>query len=205
MHKRRNVYTRRYSPAVIILTSAILVCVILGIFFSLIYPRPEEDTTPTTPTYVQNTAPDVLGNTQSAEPVITAESTAEPTPAPTPAPAVGMLLESGTNINDNYYKKVDFSGTPSDMTGSTFVLGKEHPATNTKLGADHPGSLTIHYGPDTLIKTAQLYYADDRYEIYMGSANDLSKTSGYIFEVILVDPGAAELWAKEIIISEFIF
>lgn len=117
----------------------------------------------------------------------------------------GALLESGSNLNENYYRKVDYSGKISDLTAGSFVMGKEMPATNMQTGADYPGALTIHYGENTEIKTARLYYSSDRYEIFMGSLSDLVVSPDYLYEVVLEDPNAPELWAKEIIVSEFIF
>lgn len=135
-----------------------------------------------------------------------ATPTAAPTtPAPTNAPAPGTLLDSGSDINENYYKRLHFTGTASELTASSFVLGRERPATNGTTGQDHPGELTVHFGPDTVVKTALLYYPDDRYEIYMGSAADLKISPGYTFDVILEDPDGAELRAMEIIVSTFVF
>lgn len=118
---------------------------------------------------------------------------------------IGTLLECGKNLNDNYYKKMDFSGKISDLTTTTFSMGKEVPATNMQMGIDYPGVLTIHYDENTVIKTALLYYSEDRYEIYAGSISDLVLSPDHLYEVVLEDPNAPELWAKEIIISEFIF
>jgi len=117
----------------------------------------------------------------------------------------GNLLDSGYNLNDNYYKKMDFSGKITDLTGTSFLMGKEIPATNMQTGTEYPGTLTIHYDENTTIKTAKLYYSEDRYEIYAGSISDLVISPDYLYEIILEDSNSAELWAKEIIISEFIF
>lgn len=126
-------------------------------------------------------------------------------PSPEPLPVSGTLLESGINLNEGYYKKFDFTGALSDLTSGSFALGKEHPATNAKTGQDHHGCLTIHYGANTMIKTAKLYYPEDRYEIFMGSAADLETSTGGLVEVVLENSDAQELWAKEIVVSEFIF
>ena len=116
-----------------------------------------------------------------------------------------ILLDSGSNLNDNYYKKVDYSGKTSNLTANSFVMGEETPVTNMQSGADHSGALTIHYDENTVIKTACLYYSADKYEIYMGSVDDLVVSPNYLYEIVLEDPNATELWAKEIIVSEFIF
>lgn len=117
----------------------------------------------------------------------------------------GTLLDSGSDLNENYYKKVDYSGKISNLTATSFVMGEESPATNMQTGADHSGALTIHYDENTVIKTARLDYSADTYEIFMGSMEDLVVSPKYLYEVVLEDPNATELWAKEIIISEFIF
>ena len=117
----------------------------------------------------------------------------------------GTLLDSGSNLNENYYKKVDYSGKISNLTAASFVMGEESPATNMQTGTDHSGALTIHYDENTVIKTACLYYSADKYEIYMGSIDDLVVSPNYLYEIVLEDPNATELWAKEIIVSEFIF
>lgn len=196
MQKTRNVKTRKneaLEPYVIIL--AVLVCLVFG---ALYFARPREQV------YMPNSSADEP-STEAQESFNSNETGLPDEPSPEPAPEPGTLLDSGTNINDNYYKKLDYSGTPTDLTSSSFVLGKEHPATIGKTGQDYPGSLTVYFGEDTVVKTAQLYYADDRYEIYMGTLSDLKATSGYTFDVILEDPEATELWAKEIIISSFVF
>lgn len=117
----------------------------------------------------------------------------------------GTLLVSGSGLNENYYKTVDFSGKISDLTANSFVMGKEMPVTNMQTGTDHAGMLTIHYGENTVIKTARLYYSTDRYDIFMGSISDLVVSPDYLYEVVLENANASELWAKEIIVSEFIF
>lgn len=199
MQQRRNTYTSRRNPNVFILV--VLVFFILGVMLlsTLLFSKPKAKPAEISPVTIDESATMVENNAVNLE----AEPPAEPTPEPLPAP--GTLMDSGTNLNDNYYKKVNFTGKISDLTASSFVMGKEMPATNTQLGKDHPGALTINYGENTIIKTARLYYADDKYEIYMGSTNDLVISPDYLYEVILEDPNASELWAKEIIVSEFIF
>ena len=41
--------------------------------------------------------------------------------------------------------------------------------------------------------------------VIMGSISDLVASPDYLYEVVLEDANASELWAKEIIVSEFIF
>lgn len=185
MQKKR--YRRKKSPLPYILLA--LACVIFSV---LLLSRPGEEH------YTVESAAETQLPTVTPAP-------APATPQPTSPPAPGTLLESGSDINENYYKKLHFTGTASDLTASSFVLGRERPATNGATGQDHPGELTVHFGPDTVVKTALLYYPEDRYEIYMGSAADLKLTAGYTFDVVLEDPAAAQLWAREITVSTFVF
>lgn len=202
MQQRRNTYTsrrRNTNPNVFVL--AVLVFFILGVMLLSVslFSKPKAKPATTSPVTIDESTTIPENNVADLE----ANIPAEPTPEPLPAP--GTLMDSGTNLNDNYYKKVNFTGKISDLTASSFVMGKEMPATNTQIGKDHPGALTINYSENTIIKTARLYYSDDRYEIYMGSISDLVISPDYLYEVILEDPNASELWAKEIIVSEFIF
>lgn len=117
----------------------------------------------------------------------------------------GTLLESGTNLNENYYAEVSYFGMASDLTDSTFCIGKEAMA----FGKDAQpvlGALTIHYDEDTIVKTAIL--KADSYEIYAASLDDLQKYVGdnsYSFDIILENPEAEELRAREIRISRWVF
>lgn len=188
MHQRGNHHHRKklsIGPFIVILLLLVSVFAVAFIFS----PKEESPVVPPSPKMIEPAAESI-------------EITASPSPEPLPVP--GTLLESGMNLNDCYYKKFDFTGAPCDLTSGSFVLGKEHPATNAKTGQDHPASLTIRYGADTLIKTAKLYYPEDRYEIFMGSAADLETSAGGLVEVVLENPDAAELWAKEIVVSEFV-
>lgn len=186
MQKKR--YRRKRSPLPYIVLA--LSCVV---FSALLLSRPGEE---------HFTA---VSSAVTEPPAATPTTAPAASPQPTSAPAPGSLLDSGSNINENYYKKLHFTGTAAELTASSFVLGRERPSTNGATGQDHPGELTIHFGPDTVVKTALLYYPDDRYEIYMGSAADLKISPGYTFDVILEDPAGAELWAREIIVSTFVF
>jgi len=121
------------------------------------------------------------------------------------APESGTLLNSGSGLNENYYKNVDYSGKISDLTAAAFVMGKEVSATNMQTGVEQSEPLTIYYDENTVIKTARLYYSTDSFEVYQGGVDDLVVSPDYLYEVILRDPDAAELWAEEIIVSEFIF
>lgn len=119
------------------------------------------------------------------------------------APAPGTLLESGGDPNENYYANVSYWGIASDMTDSSFVLGKDAMA----FHGSEPvfGQVVIHYSENTVVKTAVI--RRDTYEIYAASLDDLQKYGGdinYTFDIVLDDPDAEELWATEIRISHFI-
>lgn len=180
--------TRKSVPGTAVLIVVVLACITLAV---LLLTRPKM----VDPSPYDEATVEITNSTQEDDAAALSEAASQP----------GTLLETGTNLNENYYRKLDYSGTPSDLTDSSFVLGKDHPATIGKTGQDYSGCLTVHFGNDTVIKTALLYYPDDRYEIYMGSISDLIIAPGYSFDVILVDPDATELWAKEIIVSSFVF
>ena len=142
--------------------------------------------------------------TPSSETVGTEE--AQPAENSTPesvSPAPGTLLESGSGLNENYYANVSYFGIASDVTDSSFVLGKDAMA----FHGSEPvlGQVVIHYSENTAVKTAVL--RGDTYEIYAASLDDLKKYGGdtaYMFDIVLEDPDAEELWATEIRISQFV-
>lgn len=131
-----------------------------------------------------------------------AVSTAEPASVDTnqteqnAEPAYGTLIDKGIGLNENYFADVSFFGTASDLTDSSFVLGKESMAFH---GSEpYLEQITIHYGENTLVRTAVIQ--GDTYKIYAASQDDLQKFAGvkYRFDIVLEDPDADELWAKEI-------
>lgn len=127
---------------------------------------------------------------------------AENTNPESAAPALGTLLESGSGLNENYYANVSYFGIASDVTDSSFVLGKDAMA----FHGSEPvlGQVVIHYSENTVVKTAIL--RGDTYDIYAASLEDLQKYCGdinYMFDIVLEDPDAEELWATEIRISQF--
>ena len=145
----------------------------------------------------QTTAP-------SSETVGTEEAQPAENSAPESAsPAPGTLLESGSGLNEYYYANVSYFGIASDVTDSSFVLGKDAMA----FHGSEPvlGQVVIHYSENTAVKTAVL--RGDTYEIYAASLDDLKKYGGdtaYMFDIVLEDPDAEELWATEIRISQFV-
>ena len=150
----------------------------------------------------ESTAPQAT--TPSSETVGTEEAQPAENSAPESAsPAPGTLLESGSGLNENYYANVSYFGIASDVTDSSFVLGKDAMA----FHGSEPvlGQVVIHYSENTAVKTAVL--RGDTYEIYAASLDDLKKYGGdtaYMFDIVLEDPDAEELWATEIRISRFV-
>ena len=145
----------------------------------------------------QTTAPS--SETEGSEEVQPAENSAPENVSPAP----GTLLESGSGLNENYYANVSYFGIASDVTDSSFVLGKDAMA----FHGSEPvlGQVVIHYSENTAVKTAVL--RGDTYEIYAASLDDLKKYGGdtaYMFDIVLEDPDAEELWATEIRISQFV-
>ena len=108
----------------------------------------------------------------------------------------GALLDSGTNVNENYYAvyNTDYSGGATDPTDSSFTM--------STMAGSYPGpEITVHYDKDTVtVKLLHIWYYEDRFELYAGSQDDLQKLgdANYSLEVIVEDPEADELWAKEI-------
>lgn len=133
-------------------------------------------------------------------------ASAPPAEGVEPAAAVitpGELLETGSGLNEHYYKDVDYFGMPDELTDSSFLLGKAGMA----FRGSRPvmGPVVIHYGEDTVIRTAILH--GDSYELYAAGPEALAAHLGdpsYVFDVVLEDPKAKELWAKEIRVSRMI-
>lgn len=132
--------------------------------------------------------------------------TADPSPIMTDAEE-GALLESGSNINAGFYGDYDYDGAVSDLTDKSFSVGKAGMAFDNK-GQPILSDVTVFYGEDTEVKTAILYYYDDRYEIYSSSMNDLKKQleeNDFLdsVKIVLEDPNAEKLLAREITIYRF--
>jgi len=120
------------------------------------------------------------------------------------APEYGTLIESGFGLNENYYSDVSYFGTASDLTENSFILGKM--AMVFQGSQPYLGQVTIHYRENTQVRTAVIQ--GDTYKIYSASPDDLQKCAGdakYRFDVVLEDPDAEDLWAKEIRIVQIVF
>lgn len=120
------------------------------------------------------------------------------------SPEYGSLIESGIGLNENYFADVSYWGTASDLTENSFILGRMAMA----FRGSEPclEEITIHYGENTQVRTSVIQ--GDTYKIYSASLDDLQKYAGdakYRFDVVLEDPDAEELWAKEVRIVQIIF
>ena len=125
------------------------------------------------------------------------------TPENDSSPEYGSLIESGIGLNENYFADVSYWGTASDLTEDSFILGKM--AMVFHGSEPYLGEITIHYGENTQVRTAIIQ--GDTYKLYAASLDDLQKTAGdtkYRFDVVLEDPDAEELWAKEIRIVQML-
>lgn len=126
------------------------------------------------------------------------------TPEDDSSPEYGSLIESGIGLNENYFADVSYFGTASDLTENSFILGKM--AMVFHGSEPYLGQVTIHYGENTQVRTAVIQ--GDTYKLYAASLDDLQKYAGdvkYRFDVVLENPDAEELWAKEIRIVQIIF
>lgn len=128
------------------------------------------------------------------------------TASPTPLAQTGTLLESGSGLNDNFYGVHDYMGTATDLTGSTFMMGKAGQAFDGN-GNVLASPVTLHYGEDTVVKKATLHYDSDTYEMYASSLDEFvnmmnSSQNGIFVVVYLENPDSAELWVKEIRIQQ---
>ena len=126
------------------------------------------------------------------------------TPEDDSLPEYGSLIESGIGLNENYFADVSYWGTASDLTENSFILGRMAMA----FHGSEPclEEITIHYGENTQVRSAVIQ--GDTYKLYAASLEDLQKTAGdakYRFDVVLEDPDAEELWAKEVRIVQMIF
>lgn len=84
---------------------------------------------------------------------------------------VGTLIESGGDVNENFFAKGEYYGIASDLTETTFYMGKAGMAFDADT---HPlmSPIEIYLSENTEIRRADLYYNDDKYEVY---ASDISE------------------------------
>ena len=120
-----------------------------------------------------------------------------------PAFATGELLATGSGLNEHYYNDVDYFGMPDELSDSSFVLGKAGMA----FHGSQPvmGQVVIHYGDDAIIRSA--IHHGDSFEIYAAGPEALAQHMGdpaCVFDVVLEDPEAEELRAREIRVSRWV-
>lgn len=191
MRHAKHVKEGKRNAGVYAILFVVLLCVILTV--ALIVRHIDKKATPS----------------PNAEPPTVADEGAEPADSlsEAAAPELGELLESGSGLNENYFSAVDYFGTASDLTDESFFLGKAGMAFDKNAQPVFP-AIVVHYGEDTVVKTAILYNTDDRYEIYASGLDELKqRMEGKEFlnsvSITLEDAGAEELWAKEIIVEEY--
>lgn len=125
---------------------------------------------------------------------------------PEAKPEIGTLLESGNKIS-NFYSVFDYDGAVSDITDSSFAVGKAGMAFDNEGQLISP-AVTVCYNDETIVKTATLYNSDDRYEIYAANMKDLKglmNEEEFLDSVLIVldNSHTEELLAKEITIYHF--
>lgn len=115
---------------------------------------------------------------------------------------LGELLESGTNLNANFYAGFNYFGTASDLTESTFLIGRTAMAYNSNA---QPiiSPLTVHYSEDTVVRQAVLHYGNDTYELYASSLDEFVNMmneyeNGVNVVIYLENSDSEELWVREI-------
>ena len=197
MRQAKHVKARKSHAGFYSILFALLFLVILGIIL-----------------ISQNTGKNDLLAPAQGEPAGTAlennlqkDSETAGSPSSTTNAETGALLESGSNINANFYSVFDYDGAVSDLTDASFYVGKAGMTFDNKGQLILP-AVTVFYSEDTVVKTAILYNNDDRYEIYSSSLDDFKKQmeeKELLDSVLIVleDPDAEELWAKEITIYCF--
>lgn len=120
---------------------------------------------------------------------------------------VGTLIERGNKVNEYFFAKGEYYGTASDLTETSFYMGKAGMAFDANT---HPlmSPIEICFSENVEIRRAVLYYNDDKYEIY---ASDISEfeaemnKQGFIAGVLasLDDTNGDELYADVVTIYEF--
>ncbi len=186
MKHGKHIKDRMRSPGVYPIVFVVLLCVVLTAV--LIVPRDRGKAEAPA-----DTEPSAAMGAEPAD-----------SPSETAAPESGALLESGSGLNDNFYNGLDYFGTASELTDEFFFLGKAGMAFDKNAQPIFP-AITVRYGEDTVVKAATLYNADDRYEIYASCLDEFKQQmEGKEFlnsiMVVLEDPDAEELWAREITI-----
>lgn len=132
--------------------------------------------------------------------------TAQPAAQPEGKPSAGTLIEENTGLNENLFAGMDYFGGASDITDTSFVMGKATMIFD-KNAAAYMGTITVMYNEDTVFQRAVLYNSEDRYELYSSDLNTFkaeSQENGYTNCIVfLEDPEAEELVAKRVIMDRY--
>lgn len=193
MRKAKHIKERKGNTGVYAALFVILLCVILAAVL-LVQSGKGKAEVP-----IGTEPPTAIDAGEDAEP--------EASPSEILVPEPGTLLESRSGLNENFFSTVDYFGTASELTDETFFLGKAGMAFDRNAQPVFP-AIVVHYGEDTVVKTATIYHAEDRYELYASSLDEFKRQmEGKEFlsevDIVLEDDEAEELWAREIIITHY--
>lgn len=132
--------------------------------------------------------------------------TAQPAAQPEGKPSAGTLIEENTGLNENLFAGMDYFGGASDITDTSFVMGKATMIFD-KNAAPYMGTITVMYNEDTVFQRAVLYNSEDRYELYSSDLDTFkaeSQENGYTNCIVfLEDSEAEELVAKRVIMDRY--
>lgn len=115
----------------------------------------------------------------------------------------GTLIASGSDPNENFYADCDYTGGASDLTESTFVMGKTSMAMDNKAWQPLTTPITLHYGPDTVVTKGTVHYESDTYELYTSSLDEFqsmmnASQNSLSVAIFLDNTNSQELRVREI-------
>lgn len=115
---------------------------------------------------------------------------------------VGTLIESGSDLNKNFFANGEYFGTASDLTDTSFYMGKAGMAFDAQT-RPLMSPIKINYSGDVEVREAILYNNDDKYELYASSISDFEakmNEKGFFANVLvsLDDTSDDELYANVI-------
>lgn len=120
---------------------------------------------------------------------------------------VGTLIESGSEVNENFFAKGEYYGIASDLTETAFYMGKAGMAFDAQT---HPlmSPISINFSENVEVRKAVLYYNDDRYEIYASNISEFEAKMNerdFIDSVLvsLADTNDGELYADVVTFYSF--
>lgn len=158
---------------------------------------PVEQTAPAAENGYENAQLPVENETSENESVSEAGSDVE----------VGTLIESGCEVNENFFAKGEYYGIASDLTETTFYMGKAGMAFDAQT---HPlmSPISINFSENVEVRKAVLYYNDDRYEIYASNISEFEAKMNerdFVDSVLvsLADTNDGELYAEAVTFYSF--